>query len=73
MPTIENANSSLVAIKRHISDLAADGKSITPEMKRFLVSMATRCYELKGVKTASTAGHDFVVGYLSHSMVSVMS
>ena len=71
MPTIENANSSLQVIKRHIKDLAAERKTITPQMASFLVDMATRCYEIKEVANPMACGSSYVRGLLSNMHVRV--
>ena len=71
MPTIENANTSLQSIKRHIKDLADERTTITPQMASFLVEMATRCYEIKGVANPMACGSSYVKGLLSNLHVKV--
>ena len=71
MPTIENANTSLLTIKQHIKNLAIERETITPQMVRFLVALAIRCYEIKEVANPQACAGSYVQGLLSNLHVKI--
>jgi hypothetical protein len=58
-------------IKQHIKELALERSTITPQMRRFLIAMATRCYEIKGIPVPAACGHSYVHGMLSNYGIKV--
>ena len=64
--TAENGTQTLTSIKRHIYDF--EGK-ITTEMTNFLITLATRAYEIKKADNPRICAASFVVGTISNAQI----
>jgi len=62
--TAENGNTTLASIKRHIYE--EKGK-INHEMTNFLIALAERAYEIKGVDNARVCAASFVTGTITNA------
>ena len=62
--TADNGRATLASIKRHIND---ERGKISPEMKRFLIDLAERAYEIKETKNPRICAASFVTSTIAHA------
>jgi len=62
--TADNGRATLASIKRHIND---ERGKISPEMKRFLIDLAERAYEIMEVANPRSCAASFVTGTINNA------